>query len=175
MRYYVNMSKRPKKRSRQAREFVLKIVCLLSIVVLTILCIVGVSSYAHAANEMPIEWDQPLFDTNNEPMPIENIANFELHYTVDKPFEINETPIIIEAGETGTYALKLNLKPNPEPHSVHVALRTVTIYGVKSDMSNIVSQSFLVSNTAKPAAPVNIRLELRCDSKCEIILIDIED
>lgn len=160
-------------KNSKSGEFILKFICFVIALVVLVIAIMGIVKNAEAATDMHLRWEQPLFYDDGTEMSLETIANFELHYTVDKEFEITEQPVIIKAGETGTYVLPLNLAPRPDPYTVKVALRTVSIYGVRSDISNIISESFLVNSTAKPSAPVNIKFEFKCDKTCEIILVDI--
>ena len=114
-----------------------------------------------------LKWDQPMFNEDGSVLQQAEIDSFELHYVVDGTFAENAKPKIIKASER-SYTLEVTLPPKLVPYTIAMGMKTVSIYGTKSKMSNIVVTTFNVKSTKTPQAPVNIRLNISCDTTCKI-------
>lgn len=137
-------------------------------ILITLFCLLSFSVFAADGAQPGIKWDQPLLNEDGTALTAAEIDSFELHYTVDEPFAENAKPQIIKASER-SYSLNLKLPARVTPYTVQMGLKTVSIYGTKSKMSNVVSTTFTAQSTKVPAAPVNIRISFICDTTCKIV------
>lgn len=139
-------------------------------VLLAAVALVTMSGVVQAKGvEANVTWKPNLKYEDGTPMTEAEIDYYELHYVANASFKEMAKPIRVGVGVQNTYKLDLTLKPQAKPHVVRIALKTVSIYGAKSKLSNIVEQTFNVSNPLAPQAPVNIKLEIQCDESCKIV------
>lgn len=116
-----------------------------------------------------IGWQPSLKFEDGSQMKWSEIRGYEIHYTLDSDFaEMNE-PIFIQPSEQITHVLDLNIEPREAPYILRVAMKTVSIYNTKSDVSNVVQNSFKVSSSKTPLAPISITIQIECDDTCVII------
>lgn len=133
-----------------------------------IVVLLGLLLSVVAFADVGVKWEQPLLYDNGDAMDAGDIESFELHYTVDETFKEMSKPIVINASER-SYMLELSLPAKLVPYTISMGLKTRSIYGGVSDMSNVVVTTFTVQDDRKPQAPVNIRLSITCGETCTIV------
>lgn len=114
-----------------------------------------------------IKWDQPMTYEDGTPMVQGDIESFEMHYAIDAAFAEMAKPVVMKPDQRA-YEFNLKLPPKLVPYTVSIGLKTKTIYGTWSKMSNVVVSTFKVTSTKTPSAPVNLRFSITCDSTCRI-------
>jgi hypothetical protein len=100
------------------------------------------SSSAPVVKGKSVYWAAPQFSMDNTPLvPSRDLQGYEIYIRQDSSFGPSDSPVATASALDTTYKLT-NVSP-PLSHGVtyYVSMRTVTVYGLKSDFSPAVSFS----------------------------------
>lgn len=160
--------------SRNKSEQVFKYVVICIVAAFFLFFVVALVQKAEAKEVTSgVQWEQPLFNEDGTALEPEELSSFEIHYTVDKPFTEMKEPVLVEYNKR-TFSLELSLKPRREPYTVNMAVRAVTIYGTKSEMSDVITNTFNLNSTQRPVKPINISITISCDETCAVVNTNVE-
>lgn len=119
-----------------------------------------------------LTWTQPETRTDGTPLSADEIAGYRIYQAIDGHVSDNPESEYIAVTQDQARAVEIQLDPRPEPYTIRFGVRAVDTQGRYSDLSNIVSQQFLVSSTSAPGAPTSLRLQISCASGCTITVLE---
>lgn len=136
---------------------------------LILLLLISLSTFGVTV-QCTLWWDAPTTLNDNTPLDPTLISEYRVFHSIDAQIDPDGTYTSVTGDETTV--VSLDLQPKPTPYVLRFAVQAVLSDGRKSSTSMILTEDVLVSSTANPGPPTNLRLELNCSGPtCKIEIL----
>ena len=128
------------------------------------LMVMGASTAFAATADL--SWTAPDTRVDGTPLAAGEVSQYLVYFKVDAVPTRGGESVMVTGGVTET--ITLDLVPRAEAYVVSFAVSAVDSEGRESDLSAVVSKTFMVNSTAAPNPPTNIRVTITCADECTI-------
>lgn len=128
-----------------------------------ILLLMASLSYADPVS-ITAEWDAPTTRENGDALASSEIAGYIIYYSVDGTVDVGSDSVTVQTGSTEV--VTLDLPPRDAPYRMSVAMIAVDSRGLRSKLSNVETQEFVITSTSPPSVPTNIKFVFSCNPDC---------
>ena len=140
-----------------------------------VVVLMALANYAQAADAVStLKWTAPTTRMDGTALSVEELSGYKIYYAVDGDVTLNSQ--FVEVGNSAvTEEVVLDLTPRAEPYVINFAIVAVDIEQRVSQLSESVAKTFLITSTAEPGPPTELRFTITCGAGCNVEIIETNE